>query len=103
MAALRAKQKLDPPTFQAAHLAAKEESARKYREKCVIYFSGWTRANFLNSRNRDILALKAASARSNASWARQCTREDATRLAMRQRNRLDRALWDLEPNESDQT
>ncbi|KAJ7794868.1 hypothetical protein B0H14DRAFT_3496592 [Mycena olivaceomarginata] len=86
MAALHAKQKLDPPTVQAARLAAKEESARKYREK-----------------NRDILALKAASARSNASWARQCTREDATRLAMRQRNRLDRALWDIEPNESDQT
>jgi hypothetical protein len=33
MAALRAKQKLDLPIVQAARLAAKEESARKYRER----------------------------------------------------------------------
>jgi polysaccharide pyruvyl transferase WcaK-like protein len=37
MAALRAKQKSDPPTVQAARLAAKEASARKYREKYVQF------------------------------------------------------------------
>ncbi|KAJ7798673.1 hypothetical protein B0H14DRAFT_3492367 [Mycena olivaceomarginata] len=85
MAALCAKQKLDPPTVQAARLAAKEESARKYREK-----------------NRNILALKAAVARSNVSWERQCALEDARWLAMRQGNRLDHALLDIEPDASDQ-
>ncbi|KAJ6477686.1 hypothetical protein C8R45DRAFT_1101111 [Mycena sanguinolenta] len=86
MAALRAQQKLDPPIIQAARLAAKEESARKYREK-----------------NREYLALKARIARKDAKKARQEAQDAATLLAMRQRNRLDRALWDIEPNEWDQT
>jgi heterodisulfide reductase subunit C len=102
MAALRAKQKLDLPTVQAARLAAKEESARKYCEKCVICSSGWTCTNFFNFRNRNILTLKAAVARSNASWERQCAWEDARWLAMCQRNRLDHALWDIEPDALDQ-
>jgi hypothetical protein len=33
MAALRAKQQLDSPTVKAARLAAKEKSAREYRER----------------------------------------------------------------------
>jgi hypothetical protein len=53
-------------------------------------------------RNRNIIALKASIARDRAREAR-CLAEDATiLLAMRQRNRLDRTLWDVEPNESDQ-
>jgi hypothetical protein len=53
-------------------------------------------------RNRNIIALKASIAHDRARKA-CCLAEDATiLLAMRQRNRLDRALWDVEPNESDQ-
>ncbi|KAJ7821557.1 hypothetical protein B0H14DRAFT_3471464 [Mycena olivaceomarginata] len=85
MAALRARQKLDPPTVQAARLAAKEESARKYRE-----------------RNRESLALKAAMARDNVRSQCETKNAEATLLAMCQRNRLDCALWDVEPTESDQ-
>ncbi|KAJ7230901.1 hypothetical protein B0H12DRAFT_1231865 [Mycena haematopus] len=86
MAQLRAQQKLDSPIIQAARLAAKEESARRYREK-----------------NRETLACKAFIARAEAKKAREEARDAATLLAMRQRNRLDRALWDLEPNEWEQT
>ncbi|KAJ7818421.1 hypothetical protein B0H14DRAFT_3473808 [Mycena olivaceomarginata] len=85
MAALRAQQKFDPPIVRAARLAAKGESARKYREK-----------------NRNTLALKAAVARSNVRWDRQLVKDAAILLCMRQRNCLDRALWDLEPTESEQ-
>ncbi|KAJ7191678.1 hypothetical protein B0H12DRAFT_1246256 [Mycena haematopus] len=86
MADLRAKQKLDPPIIQAARLAAKEDSARRYRKK-----------------NRKLLASKAVIARAESRKACQEARDAATLLAMRQRNALDRALWDLESDEWEQT
>ncbi|KAF7377214.1 hypothetical protein MSAN_00141100 [Mycena sanguinolenta] len=86
MAALRAKQKMDSPIVQAARLAAKEESARKYREN-----------------HRLDIAIRARLARYEAKKARQNAQAADTLLSMRQRNCLDRALWDIEPNEWDQT
>ncbi|KAF8145016.1 hypothetical protein K438DRAFT_1992272 [Mycena galopus ATCC 62051] len=85
MAALRTKQKLDLPTVQAARLAAKEKSAREYRE-----------------RNRGILAVKAARTRASARCDREAAKDATILLAMRQRHRLENALEDLEPTESDQ-
>jgi hypothetical protein len=41
-------------------------------------------------------------ARDNARSQRETINVEATLLAMRQRNHLDRALWDVEPTESDQ-
>ncbi|KAJ7829806.1 hypothetical protein B0H14DRAFT_2593768 [Mycena olivaceomarginata] len=85
MAALHARQKLDPPTVQAAHLAAKEESARKYHK-----------------RNHECLALKALMVHNNARSQHETINVKATLLAMRQHNCLDCALWDVQPTESDQ-
>ncbi|KAJ7787845.1 hypothetical protein B0H14DRAFT_2628988 [Mycena olivaceomarginata] len=80
MATLRAKQQLDSPTVKAARLAAKEKSAREYRE-----------------RNRGILAARAAHARALARWGREADKCEAIWLAVRQ----DRALSDLEAAEFD--
>ncbi|KAJ7336149.1 hypothetical protein DFH08DRAFT_813393 [Mycena albidolilacea] len=84
MTMLRARQRLEPPTLQAARLAARQESARKYREN-----------------HRELLAAKAAASRAAAKSSRQATSAE-TSLRMQQRNRLDRALWDIEPTESEQ-
>ncbi|KAJ7846076.1 hypothetical protein B0H14DRAFT_2584365 [Mycena olivaceomarginata] len=80
MAALRAKQQLDSPTVKAACLAAKEKSAREYRE-----------------RNRCILAVRVAHARALARWGREADKCETIWLAVRQ----DRALSDLEAAEFD--
>ncbi|KAF8214394.1 hypothetical protein K438DRAFT_1956469 [Mycena galopus ATCC 62051] len=89
MAALRAKQQLNPPIVKAARLAAKEASARKYRE-----------------RNRAMLATKAfvacTVAREQVSCERHHLEQQAVELAMRQRRDLDVVLEGLEPTESDQ-
>ncbi|KAJ7812572.1 hypothetical protein B0H14DRAFT_2605683 [Mycena olivaceomarginata] len=84
MTMLRARQRLEPPTLQAARLAARQESARKYREN-----------------HRELLAAKAAASRAAAKSSRQATSAELS-LRMQQRNRLDRALWDIEPTESEQ-
>ncbi|KAF8122931.1 hypothetical protein K438DRAFT_1996033 [Mycena galopus ATCC 62051] len=88
MAALRAKQQLDSPIVKAGRLAAKEESARKYREK-----------------NRSILAIKSFAARAVAREKNLCDRhhldQEAFRLTLQQRRDLDLALEALEP-ESEQ-
>ncbi|KAF8191959.1 hypothetical protein K438DRAFT_1762532 [Mycena galopus ATCC 62051] len=90
IAALRAKQKLESPIVQAARVAAKEESTRKYREK-----------------NREMLARKALAARATARQAReiadQVARQDSISLAKTQRTALNYALWDPDGDlESDQ-
>ncbi|KAF8139536.1 hypothetical protein K438DRAFT_2030523 [Mycena galopus ATCC 62051] len=82
MAALRASQNQDLPTVQAARLAAKEESARKYCEN-----------------NRELLAIKASAARKRAKVHREMSKEDAMLLAMRERDRLAYAVRHIEPTE----
>ncbi|KAF8210747.1 hypothetical protein K438DRAFT_2011303 [Mycena galopus ATCC 62051] len=89
MAALRARQQLNPPIVKAARLAAKDDSARKYREG-----------------NRAMLATKAFIARTVVCEQLSCEcqhlEQQAVELAMRQRRDLDIALEGLEPTESDQ-
>ncbi|KAF8156448.1 hypothetical protein K438DRAFT_1986711 [Mycena galopus ATCC 62051] len=84
MAALRAKQQLDSPIVKAGRLAAKEESARKYRKK-----------------NRSILAIKSFAARAVAREKNLCDRhhfdQEVFRLTLQQRRDLDLALEALEP------
>ncbi|KAJ7794515.1 hypothetical protein B0H14DRAFT_3496881 [Mycena olivaceomarginata] len=85
MTMLRARQRLEPPTLQAARLAARQESARKYREN-----------------HRELLAAKAAASRAAARRSRQEAASKEITLRMQQRNRLERALWDIEPTEFEQ-
>ncbi|KAF8197291.1 hypothetical protein K438DRAFT_1933798 [Mycena galopus ATCC 62051] len=79
MAALRASQKHDSPTVQAARLAAKEESPRNYCEN-----------------NRELLAIKAVAARKRAKRWHEIAQEDDMLVAMWQRNRLAHAIHHIE-------
>ncbi|KAJ7807700.1 hypothetical protein B0H14DRAFT_2609489 [Mycena olivaceomarginata] len=85
MTMLRGRQRLEPPTLQVARLAARQESARKYREN-----------------HRELLAAKAAASRAAARRSHQEAASNEITLRMQQRNRLDRALWDIEPTEFEQ-
>ncbi|KAK6980524.1 hypothetical protein R3P38DRAFT_3235630 [Favolaschia claudopus] len=79
MAMLRAKQKHDPPLIRAARLVAKEDSARRYREK-----------------NRELLAIKAWAARAQARRDDEVKRKHNRLRAVHQDRRLQHALHGLE-------
>ncbi|KAJ7885143.1 hypothetical protein B0H14DRAFT_3432083 [Mycena olivaceomarginata] len=86
MAALRAKQKSDPPTVQAARLAAKEG----FRQK-------------VSGKNRNILALKAIIARDRARRGAPAGRgRGHLTCDAGQRNRLDSRALGRGANESDE-
>ncbi|KAJ7669562.1 hypothetical protein DFH06DRAFT_1125907 [Mycena polygramma] len=55
MAALRAEQKLEPPTMQAARLAAKQEAASTYRAKRLGTGNFWRRPNTIHQRRVPLL------------------------------------------------
>ncbi|KAJ7500475.1 hypothetical protein B0H11DRAFT_2225470 [Mycena galericulata] len=83
MEILRAKQSLDSPKVQMARLAAKRASAAKYREK-----------------NRAHLAMKSRQRRDVRRFRREDVKKKVFRRAGKERDALEAAIADLEP-ESD--
>ncbi|KAJ6448974.1 hypothetical protein C8R47DRAFT_1230834 [Mycena vitilis] len=86
MAALRAEQKQEPPTMQAARLAAKQEAASTYR-----------------ARNREVLAHKASLARAAAKARDVAAKTQIARRLQQETERLELLLQDLEPESGEET
>ncbi|KAJ7494556.1 hypothetical protein B0H11DRAFT_1910570 [Mycena galericulata] len=84
MQALRAKQALDPLRVQAARLAAKRESAAKYRDT-----------------HRERIAMRARQMRERAYYSKKATILKSRRRAAAERRALNTAVADLEPLESE--
>jgi hypothetical protein len=101
MTMLRARQRLEPPTLQAARFAARQESARKYREKWVRILHVGCQLTWHSIHSHwELLAAKAAASCAAAKSSCQATSTEIS-LRMQQHNRLDRALWDID-TESEQ-
>ncbi|KAJ7486366.1 hypothetical protein B0H11DRAFT_1913649 [Mycena galericulata] len=91
MEILRAKQSLDSPKVQMARLAAKRASAAKYRENTGLRTP---------ARNRAHLAMKSRQRRDVRRFRREDVKKKAFRRTGKERDALEAAIADLEP-ESD--